>query len=237
MSKYLIVYQNWKPYAGNDDTRGFISQRFSASHLAIDSVGNYNDGKSCTPVHSVINGTVEAAYYDSYYGNVITISNEKVSVSYRHLEKMFVATGDNVAAGEIVAYEGGTGKYATDKHLHTTMKIDGEIVDPELYLAGKKEIPFAENPDNIDELARDVIRGKYGNGNERKEALGDKYDAVQKRVNEMLCEVKPAYDIDQLAWGVIRGEYGNGAARKAKLGDKYDAVQKRVNELLKEILK
>lgn len=38
----------------------------------------------------------------------------------------------------------------------------------------------------IDELARAVIAGKYGNGQARKNALGDKYSAVQNRVNQML---------------------------------------------------
>lgn len=39
---------------------------------------------------------------------------------------------------------------------------------------------------NIDALARDVIAGKYGNGDARKKALGSNYTAVQKRVNEIL---------------------------------------------------
>lgn len=38
----------------------------------------------------------------------------------------------------------------------------------------------------IDELAREVIAGKHGNGADRKKALGDKYAAVQARVNELL---------------------------------------------------
>lgn len=38
----------------------------------------------------------------------------------------------------------------------------------------------------IDAMARDVIRGKYGNGSTRRALLGDNYDAVQKRVNEIL---------------------------------------------------
>ena len=39
---------------------------------------------------------------------------------------------------------------------------------------------------SIDELAREVIAGKYGNGEARKKALGDKYREVQDRVNEIL---------------------------------------------------
>lgn len=39
---------------------------------------------------------------------------------------------------------------------------------------------------NDREIAEGVIAGKYGNGEERKKLLGDRYDAVQKIVNEML---------------------------------------------------
>jgi hypothetical protein len=38
---------------------------------------------------------------------------------------------------------------------------------------------------NLDKLAKDVIQGKYGNGETRKEKLGILYDDVQKRVNEI----------------------------------------------------
>ena len=43
-----------------------------------------------------------------------------------------------------------------------------------------------EDTVDIDALARDVIAGKYGNGQERKDKLGKLYPKVQKRVNEML---------------------------------------------------
>ena len=43
-----------------------------------------------------------------------------------------------------------------------------------------------DNSTNIDAIAKDVIAGKYGNGNERKNKLGNLYEEVQKRVNEML---------------------------------------------------
>ena len=39
---------------------------------------------------------------------------------------------------------------------------------------------------SVNELAKEVIRGKYGNGDDRKKALGDRYDEVQARVNEIL---------------------------------------------------
>ena len=39
---------------------------------------------------------------------------------------------------------------------------------------------------DIEQTARDVIAGKYGNGEERKQKLGNLYNEVQKRVNEIL---------------------------------------------------
>lgn len=39
---------------------------------------------------------------------------------------------------------------------------------------------------SIDTLAHEVIAGKYGSGDARKKALGDKYQKVQARVNEIL---------------------------------------------------
>lgn len=88
---------------------------------------------------------------------------------------------------------------------------------------------------NIQALAEAVIRGEYGNGDERKRRLGASYSAVQARVNEILSGSKqsaPAPNIDALADAVIRGEYGNGEERKRRLGALYGAVQKRVNEKL-----
>jgi flagellum-specific peptidoglycan hydrolase FlgJ len=43
-----------------------------------------------------------------------------------------------------------------------------------------------DNSKSIEELARAVIRGEYGNGQERKNKLGNLYNEVQKRVNEIL---------------------------------------------------
>lgn len=39
---------------------------------------------------------------------------------------------------------------------------------------------------DVDALAWAVIRGDYGNGDERRQRLDADYDAVQRRVNELL---------------------------------------------------
>ncbi|WP_277035292.1 N-acetylmuramoyl-L-alanine amidase [Propionimicrobium lymphophilum] len=85
---------------------------------------------------------------------------------------------------------------------------------------------------NLDQLADDVLTGKYGNGDERRRRLGASYDAVQARVNQMLSVKSSAPNIDQLADDVINGKYGNGDERRRRLGASYDAVQARVNQKL-----
>lgn len=42
------------------------------------------------------------------------------------------------------------------------------------------------NDADIEQLARDVIKGLYGNGDERKNALGQYYNQVQERVKQIL---------------------------------------------------
>lgn len=111
--------------------------------------------------------------------------------------------------------------------------------DPEEVQACVNEI-FSPKPvtpkKTVDELAKEVLQGKWGAGSERKRRLeeaGYDYNAVQKRVNELLT---PKKTIDELAREVIRGKWGFGSTRKRRLtqaGYDYNAVQKRVNELLR----
>lgn len=44
---------------------------------------------------------------------------------------------------------------------------------------------------SVDELAREVIAGKHGNGETRKKSLGSRYAEVQARVNQLLDSNKP----------------------------------------------
>ena len=92
---------------------------------------------------------------------------------------------------------------------------------------------------SIDDLAQEVIQGKWGNGQERKDRLtaaGYNYSEIQNRVNELMGKKTTTKTVDQLAQEVIYGYWGNGQERKDRLtaaGYDYAAIQKRVNELLK----
>lgn len=90
---------------------------------------------------------------------------------------------------------------------------------------------------SIDAIAKEVIRGAWGSGVLRKNALvkaGYNYAKVQKKVNELLAN-PPKKSALQLAKEVIQGKWGNGVARTNALKKAgYDpvAVQDKVNELL-----
>jgi len=92
---------------------------------------------------------------------------------------------------------------------------------------------------SVDELAKEVIQGKWSAGDERKQKLtaaGYDYSAVQSRVNELLSgKVQKKKTVDELAREVIQGKWGAGDDRKNRLtaaGYDYYAVQNRVNQLM-----
>lgn len=102
----------------------------------------------------------------------------------------------------------------------------------------------SSNSSNITAIAREVIQGKYGNGNDRKRALesrGYNYSEVQAEVNRLLnggsssSTSSNKKSIDTIAREVIQGKWGNGNDRKRRLenaGYNYREVQNRVNQLL-----
>ena len=119
-------------------------------------------------------------------------------------------------------------------------KVDGISGNVDMnYLYNESIIKNTDNkPENktIDELAQEVIDGKWGNGEDRKKRLeeaGYDYNKVQDKVNSILST--PKKSIETLAKEVIDGKWGNGTERKNKLekaGYDYNKVQNKVNELL-----
>lgn len=94
-----------------------------------------------------------------------------------------------------------------------------------------------------EELANEVIAGKWGNGSDRRarlEAAGYNYSAVQNIVNQKLSggssAPKPTLKSNEtIADEVISGAWGNGHERKDRLtaaGYNYSAIQDIVNRKL-----
>lgn len=133
--------------------------------------------------------------------------------------------------------------------------INGNV-DMDYYYGGA-EAPAKKpmTPEEIEKVAKEVLDGKYGNGNERRSKLslaGYDYNAVQKRVNELVAELEkakaeasepvneepkptPKFTTEEMVQKIINGEYGNGEERKQKLeaeGYDYRKIQNAVNQAL-----
>lgn len=94
---------------------------------------------------------------------------------------------------------------------------------------------------SVSEVAKEVLAGSWGNGDDRKnrlEAAGYDYQTVQKEVNRLAGKtstVKPSKSVATVAQEVVKGLWGNGTDRKTKLeaaGYNYTEVQNAVNALL-----
>ena len=140
-------------------------------------------------------------------------------------------------------------KDAVDKLIHTTdglayatdpsyiSKVVSIIEQYNLTEWDAREVQPQLKP--VDTVAREVIAGEWGNGENRKARLtqaGYDYNVVQARVNEILNPQPQRRSIDEIANEVIAGKWGNNPERKRRLaqaGYDYSAVQARVNQLMK----
>lgn len=92
-------------------------------------------GGGCgTPLRSAAAGKVVSSYFSGVYGNRLVIDNGAMggvglATIYNHATTYTVGVGDQVAAGQVIGYEGSTG-WSTGCHLHFTVMANGEAVDP-----------------------------------------------------------------------------------------------------------
>lgn len=113
-------------------------------------------------------------------------------------------------------------------------KLDGNVayMDREAwmkYAQSTSNPPIEENLNThgktIDDLVLEVLQGKHGADEQRRESLGSRYDEVQTRINHLY----------EIADEVIEGKWGNDWNREQSLnsaGYPYDIVQGIVNEKL-----
>ena len=96
----------------------------------------------------------------------------------------------------------------------------------------------ASNPlDKYDDvtLAKMVWQGKFGNGEERKQKLGVRYDKIQNLVNQGIGKTTRKSN-EEIAKEVIQGKWQNYPERKSLLenaGYNYSEIQNLVNQMLK----
>ena len=101
--------------------------------------------------------------------------------------------------------------------------------------------PATSNKKTVEQIAREVLQGKWGNGSERNKRLTDagyNYSEVQSLVNKMVSNPsspKTLKSISDVAREVLQGKWGNGSDRKKRLTDagyNYSEVQSLVNKML-----
>ena len=109
-------------------------------------------------------------------------------------------------------------------------------------LTGKTSNTTTSNTKSIATIVEEVIAGKWGNGEDRKNKLtaaGYNYNEIQTAVNNKLSgktTTSNKKSNETIANEVIAGKWGNGTDRKNRLaaaGYDYNAIQKIVNQRLK----
>ena len=101
--------------------------------------------------------------------------------------------------------------------------------------------PQPSSKKSIEEIAKEVYLGEWGNGKERQSALeaaGYDYQEVQKAVNALVngSETISSKSVQEIAQEVIAGKWGNNPDRQNSIeaaGYNYQEVQNAVNVILK----
>lgn len=145
---------------------------------------------------------------------------------------------ESVSNSNITVIEGNKGEAVARRVIPVGWGYIRGYAAPKYDAATATPVPSTSEK-SVEEVAKEVLAGKWGNGEERKKRLkaaGYDYAAVQAKVNQHAKGTSNQKSIDAVAHEVIRGKWGNGADRKKRItsvGYDYSAVQKRVNELLK----
>lgn len=145
---------------------------------------------------------------------------------------------ESVSGSNITVIEGNKGEAVARRVIPVGWGYIRGYAAPKYDAATVTPVPSTAEK-GVEEVAKEVLAGKWGNGEERRnrlKATGYDYAAVQAKVNQLAKGTSNQKSIDAVAREVIRGKWGNGSDRKKRItsaGYDYSAVQKRVNELLK----
>ena len=100
-----------------------------AFHSGLDIASRYGD-----PIHVTGDGVIEEAGQRAGYGRVVVVDHGfGVTTLYGHLSAFNVQVGMRVKAGDVIGYEGDSGR-STGPHLHYEVRIYNTPVNPWRYL-------------------------------------------------------------------------------------------------------
>ena len=88
-----------------------------------------------TPIVATADGVVDYAGWNAYgYGNMVDIVHDNgIMTRYAHAMQVVVVPGQQVRAGQLIAYMGSTG-FSTGPHVHYEVRIGNQAVNPSAYL-------------------------------------------------------------------------------------------------------
>jgi murein DD-endopeptidase MepM/ murein hydrolase activator NlpD len=118
-----------------------FGERWGRLHAGVDFANEFGE-----PILAVGDGTVTYAGWMSGYGNLVVIDHGGgVETAYGHASEILVDVGEDTDPGEEISLTGNTGN-STGPHLHFEVRIDGEQVDPLVWLEEQGVVP-AETDD------------------------------------------------------------------------------------------
>jgi murein DD-endopeptidase MepM/ murein hydrolase activator NlpD len=86
---------------------------------------------SMTPVYAAFSGRVSGCRYRGAGGRSLYITHDRgVKAYYAHLSWLCVLGQERIYRGQHIGFVGNTGR-STGPHLHFSVKVNGEWVDPE----------------------------------------------------------------------------------------------------------
>ena len=106
-----------------------FGMRWGRMHEGIDIGCAYG-----TPNRAAASGTVIYSGWLGGYGNLVVVDHGNgLSTAYAHASSLLVGVGQSVSQGETVSLVGSTGN-SSGPHLHFEVRVNGQAVDPLLYL-------------------------------------------------------------------------------------------------------
>ena len=104
----------------------------STYHEGLDIASSYGN-----PVHATANGRITQAGWVNGYGYLVEIDHGNgIKTRYGHNSALLVSVGDPVVQGQTISLIGSTGN-STGPHCHYEVRVNGEAVDPTLFLPAR----------------------------------------------------------------------------------------------------
>ena len=104
----------------------------STYHEGLDIASSYGN-----PVHATANGRITQAGWVNGYGYLVEIDHGNgIKTRYGHNSAILVSVGDQVVEGQTISLIGSTGN-STGPHCHYEVRVNGEAVDPTLFLPNR----------------------------------------------------------------------------------------------------